>query len=172
MDIRQALLKEHSKKQAHKIAAYVGSDKKRFDDLMKLFLGNEYRVTQRAAWIVGISVQKNPSLAKNYFKTLIALLDAPGAHPAVTRNIVRILQFIEIPKKFHGRLMDICFRFVSTPETAVAVKVFSLSILENLSTKYPEIKQELKLLIEETWPNSTAAFKSRARKILKSLQDF
>ena len=52
MNLREALLKEHSKKQMLKIVKYIGNDQQRFDELMKLFLESEYRITQRAAWPV------------------------------------------------------------------------------------------------------------------------
>ncbi|MBS1670911.1 MAG: hypothetical protein JST94_05595 [Bacteroidetes bacterium] len=64
--------------------------------------------------------------------------------------------------------MNACFNFIETPATPVAIKAFSLTILQKLSLQYPEIKQELKLIIEERWEHETAAFKSRARKILGS----
>ena len=38
MDIRQALLEEHSKAQCRKIVNYIGSDKQKFEELMKDFL--------------------------------------------------------------------------------------------------------------------------------------
>jgi hypothetical protein len=49
------------------------------------------------------------------------------------------------------------------------VKAFSLSILSNLSADYPEIRGELKIIIEEQWEHATPAFRSRAKKILKSM---
>ena len=65
--------------------------------------------------------------------------------------------------------MDICFEYISSPTEAIAVKAFALTILENLSKKYPEIKPELKTIIEDRWDYETAAFHSRAKKILKKL---
>jgi len=43
-------------------------------------------------------------------------------------------------------------------------------VLENLSKQYPEIKHELKVIIEERWDYETAAFHSRAKRILKNLK--
>ncbi|MEI9912474.1 MAG: hypothetical protein WDO71_24170 [Bacteroidota bacterium] len=48
-------------------------------------------------------------------------------------------------------------------------KAFSLTILQNLSRLYPEIRNEIKVIIEERWEHETAAFRSRAKKILKEL---
>jgi hypothetical protein len=57
----------------------------------------------------------------------------------------------------------------STPAEAVAVKAFSLTVLGKLAKIYPDIMPELKLLIEDQLPNQTAAFKVRAKQILKTL---
>ncbi|HMK05536.1 MAG TPA: hypothetical protein VK489_15150 [Ferruginibacter sp.] len=74
---------------------------------------------------------------------------------------------MEIPEKYHGEIMDICFKYLESPTEALAVKVFSMSVLGKLAKKYPEIMQELKLLIEDQLPRQTAGFRSRAKKILK-----
>lgn len=44
-----------------------------------------------------------------------------------------------------------------------------MTAIFNLSAKYPEIKPELKLLIEMQLPNGSAGFISRGKKILKKL---
>ena len=49
MNIRDEILREHSKAQCLRIAQYIGEDKQRFDELMYLFLNDEYRVCQRVA---------------------------------------------------------------------------------------------------------------------------
>lgn len=92
----------------------------------------------------------------------------PNLYNAVKRNTIRFLQDIQIPEKYQGTLMEICFKYLESPTEALAVKVFSMQVLDNLAKLYPEIKPELKLLIEEQLPNQTAGFKSRAKKILKT----
>lgn len=167
MDLQKAIEKEHSKAQCDKIVRYVGNNPERFAELMQLFLKGEYRITQRAAWPVSYCVGNNPELISPYFKQIMALLQRPGVHNAVVRNIVRLLQFVTVPKRYHGQLMSICFDFVASNEAAPAIKAFSLTILDNLSKEYPDIKPELQLIIEERWPYESAAFKSRARKMIK-----
>jgi hypothetical protein len=168
MNLEEALLKEHSKKQCDAIVKYIGDNKERFALLMDLFFKGEYRITQRAAWPMSYCVRNHPSLIKPYFKLLLDNLSKNGIHDAVLRNTVRLLQDVEIPKKFHGRVMNICFDFIQSNETAVAIKAFSLTILQNLSKQYPEIIPELKLIIEERWEHETAAFRSRAKRFLKA----
>jgi hypothetical protein len=167
MDLKEAILKEHSKKQCDKIVKYIGNNKKRFAELMKVFFEGEYRATQRAAWPMSYCVRNHPQLIKPYFGKLLGNLGKKGLHDAVIRNTVRLLQDVEIPKKYHGKLMSICFDFIQSNETRVAVKAFSLTILQNLSKQYPDMLPELKLIIQERWDHETAAFRSRGKKILQ-----
>ena len=167
MDLEKLLAEEHSKRQCDRIVKYIGKDKDRFAVLMRLFFKGEYRITQRASWPLSEIVQLHPGLITPYFRPLLDNLDKKNLHAAVIRNTVRLLQDIGIPEKYHGRVMNRCFEYVAAPETAVAIKAFSLTILSKLSKVYPEILAELKLVIEDQWEQATPAFRSRARKILK-----
>ena len=80
MDLRGEILKEHSKAQCDKIVAWVGSSQSRFDELFKLFLNDNYRVTQRAAWPLSYCVRTHPALIKKNFAKLIDNLQKPGLH--------------------------------------------------------------------------------------------
>lgn len=110
----------------------------------------------------------HPALINKHFSRLIKNLHQQGLHDAVKRNTLRLLQHLQIPQELEGEIMDICFTYILSPETAVAIKAFSLTVLHNLSKKYPEILPEIKLIIDERWNYESAAFKSRAKKILKA----
>lgn len=170
MKIREQLLKEHTKANCLRIVKWVGSNQQRFDELFTLFTGDEYRVIQRAAWPVSYCVVAQPLLIKKHFKKLISTLKKPAVHTAVKRNGIRLLQEIKIPEKYHGDIMTLCFNYIADPEEAIAVKAFSLTVLQNLSKQYPEILPELKTIIEDRWDYETPAFKSRAKKILPKRQ--
>ena len=168
MDLRRTILAEHSKANCNKIVKWIGHSQGRFTELFNLFLHSEYRVNQRAAWPLSYCVIAHPNLISPHLAKLVKNLHKPGIHDSIKRNTVRLLQHIDIPKKFHGEVMDICLHYIATPNEPVAVKAFSLSILHNLSQQYPEIKKEVKLIIEEQWPYETAAFRSRAKKFMKT----
>jgi hypothetical protein len=169
MGLRETILEEHSKAQTNKIIKWIGSDQKRFDELFKLFLNDEYRVVQRAAWPLSYCVINHPGFIQKHFTKLVKNLQKPDIGDSVKRNTVRLLQHISIPEKLHGEVMNICFGYITDPKEKVAIKAFSLSILQNLCRQYPEIKQELKTIIEDRWDYETVAFRSRAKKILKEL---
>ncbi len=169
MDLLKLLRAEHSKKNTDRIVDYIGDDKDRFAQLIQLFFKGEYRITQRAAWPLNYCVRHHPELITPYFKPLLDNLDSTDIHVAVIRNTVRLLQDVSIPKRYQGRVMSTCFRFVEAPDTPIAVKVFSMTILSQLAAEYPEIGPELKLLIDDQWEHATAAFRSRAKKALKKI---
>ncbi len=166
MDLYKELLKRQTLVQCNRIIKYVGADEGRFAELVRFFFLGDTWLTQHAAWPISYCIRQSPSLAKPYFKKFIDHLADPKAHPAAKRNIVRLLQFTVVPKRYQGKLMDCCFQFISSPEEAIAVKAFSLTILGNLSVSYPEILPEIKSIIEARWEFETPAFKSRAKKIL------
>ncbi|CAN5900034.1 hypothetical protein BH11BAC4_BH11BAC4_27120 [soil metagenome] len=167
MKLREEILKEHSKAQCNKIVRWVAADQGRFDELFDLFLHDEYSVVQRSAWPVSYCVIAHPVFIKKHWDKFIQQLKKPCIHDSVKRNSIRLLQDIEIPEKYRGEIMNICFKYLESPAEAVAVKAFSLTVLGNLSKYYPEIIPEIKLVVEDQLPNQTAAFKSRAKKLLK-----
>jgi len=170
MNLREEILKEHSKKQTNKIIKWVGGDQKKFDQLVELFLMGEYRVTQRAGWSLSYIAIAHPALISKHLKKLLVNLDKPELHNAVIRNTLRLLQFVKIPKALQGMAADTCFRLFNDKKQPVAIHVFSMSVLGNLCIDYPELKQELKLSIEAQYPYGSAGFKSRARKVMKQLE--
>lgn len=170
MNLREAILKEHSKVQAAKIAQWIGNDKDRFALLIHLFLNDEYRVVQRAAWIMSIAASKNPALLSPHLPAMVKRMQDKEIPTAVRRNVVRVLQFITIPKKLQGPVMDICFTFLSDPKETIAVRCFSMTVLANLAMDYPEIKGELKNSIEQVLQQkASAGLRARARKIVSTI---
>lgn len=166
MDLREVILKEHSKTNCEYIVNWVGNDQRRFDKLFHLFVNDGYRVVQRAAWPLSYAVQNHPVLIKKHFGNLLKNLQKQGLPNAVKRNTFRLLQSVNIPEKYQGEVMNLCFESILSPTEKIAVKAFSLTLLERLSIIYPEIKQELKTIIEDRLEFESAAFRSRAKKIL------
>jgi hypothetical protein len=169
MDVREVILREHSKAQAVKIAKFIGADPKKFTFLVGVFLKGPYRVTQRAAWPLSLVVEQHPALILPHLKKILDHLKQPGIHDAVKRNTMRLLQFIDVPKRYHGRVADICFTFLRARKEAVAIRVFSMTVLANISMQNPELKPELKMIIEDQLPYESPAFVSRARRLLKGV---
>ena len=164
--IRAALLAEHSKRQTMSIVRYIDGDSNRFAELMKLFFGPVYRLSQRAAWAVNYCAEHHPGLVKPYFGKLVDQLERDVAHPAVRRNVARMLQFVDIPKRLHGRVFEACYSLVDDADQPVAVKVFALTVAARIAQNEPELLDELRLLADKHAPHMTVAFRVRAKRVL------
>ena len=169
MNLRETILEEHSKQQTMKIVRWIGSDKERFKELLKLFLKGEYLVAQRAAWPLSYCAMEHPGFAKPYLKKLLENLKRPNLHNSVKRNTIRLLQDFDIPEELHGLVAEICFGYISSVTEPVAVKCFSMSVLANICKKHSELSKEFKMIIEAQLPYSTAGFRSRAKRTFKEL---
>lgn len=166
MNIYNALLEVHSKEQAEKIVNYVADDPKRFAELMRELLGPVYRLSQRAAWPVSYCIERHPELVKPYFNVLIKQLEREDSHVAVRRNVARLLQFVEIPKRFQGRVFDACYNLFADPMQPVAVRVFSMTVAAQIAKDEPELLEELRLVAKKYPHAASAGFRSRARRVL------
>ncbi len=169
MNIQQELLREHSKEQSMKIAAYIGSDTERFDELMQLFMHGEYRINQRAAWVVSHCADHELSLVKPYMSEMADMVIDTNSNDATKRNILRIFQDMELSEEIMEKLLDPCFTYLGSPKVPAAIRVFSMTVLFKISQKFPELQQELRLVIEAVMPDGSAGIKSRGRRTLKLL---
>jgi hypothetical protein len=170
MNLKVQILKEHSKANRDAIVKYVGNKPGRFAELVAVYLAGPYRVTQRAAWPISCCVEAYPGLIEPHLKKILDFVTTPNVPVAVKRNTVRLLQFIEVPKKFQGRVAEICFNFLNDKKETVAVQVFSMTVLAKLAEREPGLANELRTIIEERLPYATAGFRSRAGKVLKALR--
>ena len=170
MDFRDSFQKEHSKAQATKIAEYVGFNRPRFKKLVDVYLAGPYRITQRAAWPLSLCVERHPDLILPHLTQILNHAAKRNVHDAVKRNTVRLLQFIEIPPRYRGKVAELCFRFFRNRKEAIAIRVFSMTVLNKLSMKEPDLRKELELLIEDELPYASPAFRARARRTLKEIK--
>lgn len=171
MNLREAILQEHSRAHTLAISQWVGDNPQRIAALMQLFMHGEYRVVQRAAWIVSYVARSQPALMAPYLPQLVQRMQDTGTHVAVKRNVLRILQETELPESLHGDMMHTCFDIVINPDEAVAVRAFALGILGRLSLVYTGIRNELQLVIEDLQSQDpAAALRSKTRQVLQMMR--
>lgn len=166
MDIHQALLSEHSKRQTTAIVDYIGDDPDRFAELMRLFFAGDYRLTQRAAWPMNYCAVNHPQLIQPYLPKLLELLQCDNQHDAIKRNLARLLQYVDIPKKLHAQVYSLCVELVDNPQEPIATRVFAMTAAARIAKKHPDLWSELQLIVASHLPHATAAFRSRAKTIL------
>jgi hypothetical protein len=169
MDITKQLLAEHSRKNTDRIVRWIGNDRSRVKALMEVFLGNDPLLTQRAAWVVGVLADEHGRLLQPWLAKLMKKMREPGVHDAARRNVVRALQFVDIPPRLIGEVATVCFDELASPSSPIAVRVCAMTVLQRVVEQEPELARELRLIIEQQLPYGTGAFHSRAKRVLASL---
>lgn len=162
MNPEQALREEHSKRRTRELTDWVGGNRGRFRRMVGLMTAGDPLLEQRSAWVVGDSVERWPRLAGPHLCGLLDNLERSGLHPAVVRATFRILQFADIPPLLEGRVCGMAMAALGGA-TPVAVKVYAMTVLKRLVARYPEIEEEVRLMVAEQLPEASPAFRARAR---------
>lgn len=172
MNYRDQLLSEHSRANADLVLNHVLKDRKRVAKLMEVFLGEEYRSVQRSAMVVGNLGRLQPAWLQPWYGKMIAAAKDPQ-HDAVVRNVMRYFSEIsldQIGEEDQGELLELALRLTESQLQPVAIRVFSMTVAANFCQLYPELKDELRGIIELTIAEgATAGFRSRGNKLLKKL---
>ena len=166
-DIKAEILLSYSKANTMRVAELIDRDEDLFRKLFNIYADmNDLDLAKRAAWVLGHSIRLHPYLINPHINKLIKLICQPSQHDAIKRNGLKALELTSIPEKHYGKIADMCFRIISSGKEAIAIKAYSIGILDKIGEDLPEIRQELKLILQDLMPYESAGFQSRARKVL------
>jgi hypothetical protein len=168
MNLKEQLLVEMSRRNTDFIAHSIDNDSDSFKDLMELVFHGAEPLPSRASWVVTAVTEKYPELLKPYLKKIIAHMDK-FEHPGTRRNLLRYLASINLPLSLQGKLFDMCSGFILSRTEPIAIKAHSMQIMFNIAQKEPDLKNEVRLILEELEHHESAGIKSRSAKLLRSL---
>lgn len=172
MDLESEIFNVRLKRDTVRVAGWIGSDPKRFRQLMALFLHGEYRVAQQSAWILGVCYDQYPRLITPWLPAMVKRMQEPDVHDGVIRNAVRILQCVEIPKALLGTVVSLCFDFINSYDTPIAVKAYSMTVLANATEREPALRRELKAALELLLQSPSPGVRSHVRMTIERLEKF
>jgi hypothetical protein len=169
LNLEKEILQAHSKHNVVRVAKLIDQDKRLFESLTRIYFDQSRQdLARKAAWVLRQCVEQYPHMILPYQRKLVSYIGKEGHHDAIKRNGLAILEFIPISEKLYGPLINICFKFLMNGKEPVAIKAYSMSILDKISRDIPEIRQELKLVLQELLPYESIGFKTRAKKILST----
>jgi hypothetical protein len=172
MIVREQLLVANSRANADKVLAMVCGDQELIVQLMVCFLGEEVRVAQRAAQVVGDLGRRDASLLTPWLGDIVDAIESP-IHQAIRRNGVRYFSEViaPLPVELEGRLIRMCGRFVADRNIDVAIGAFSMSFIAKRADRYPAEAKQLCKDLNERMHDASSGFANRAKKVLKQLEE-
>ena len=154
-----------SRRTTEAIVDFVGDDPRRFAELFRSFKGGDHRQQQCAAWPMSVIAEKNPELVEPYLPKLLEYLPRNDVHDAVRRSVLRLLQFVTIPKRLKGKVYSYCVDLIDDPNEPVAVRCFALSAAVRAADGEPVLMNEIELVVNRHIDDSTAGFRARVRRV-------
>jgi hypothetical protein len=170
MNIRQQLLKKHSRENADFIESHAIKSQASVIELMACFLGEETKVVQRASQVVGNLGRHHPEMLKPWWEEMISAGDHP-VHVAVRRNVARYFCELNLtlPEQLEKKIIDSFTRWSTSSDTPVAVAVFAMQFIADRCSRYPKQAKAIAAAIESRIDSASPGFKNRGQKILKQI---
>jgi hypothetical protein len=149
----------------------IGNSQDLFDEAIRLMLVDKYPISMRSARVVQLVAEKHPNLLRPHVNTIISALTNSKVD-GVKRCILKVLAEtpVYMSEDDFGGLADICFNFAEDENEAIAIRAFAIDILLQVVKKYPEIKPELKAILESILPIGSKGLKNKSIKILRKLK--
>ncbi len=168
--IKEHLLSENSKNNWVKIAQRCIQNKEDLDELIRCFLYGSVRIVQRSSQCISKINDLNPSKIETYLPQIIKRLHT-NSTDAYKRNTFRILQDANITEDLQSKVFDLGILFLTERKEAIAILVFSMTVLRQICEVYPELSPEvigaIEIILTES---SSAGIQSRGKKELIKLR--
>lgn len=139
-------------------------------ELINLALDKDHLLSSRAMWVLGHCSDIDYNRVKPFLGKLIDNLNHPNLHNGVIRNTLRLFQKHSVPKKHESFLLDKCFEYIKNPTEAIAVRAFAMTVVFNISKPYPELLDELLLILNDLSVHENGpGIRSRLKNIIKEI---
>jgi|GEM_PF-1447008 len=155
-------------KQIRAIAAICAFDPIKFNALIAYISHADKRTATNAAWSAGHAVELNPAIVNgSHHEILLAILKQTEIS-ALKRNILRIWQSgAPLPVNLLPEIADAALGFVADPHADIAVRAYSITVLQHCLPEMPGLKSELMFLLERELPYAKPAFAIRAQRFIR-----
>ncbi|MBI3233677.1 MAG: hypothetical protein HYZ42_06490 [Bacteroidetes bacterium] len=86
------------------------------------------------------------------------------------RSLAKMFKLVGIPPEIEGEAVNELFIWLQSADSNLSTKTYSLQALHKLTQQHNELKNELKLILEDLNYIDAPSFRSHADKVLKELK--
>jgi hypothetical protein len=166
--IRDSLTKDSTDRNRKMWAKHFAEESINLVDLFKLLLDDE-KASERCLWLFGDLSEIKPELLHIHLENLFKFYQSTNIR-GFDRSLAKWFMNCGIPENIEGEITDQLFKWLTDLDTDVSVKNYSMTALYNLTTSYPDIRNELLTTLKHQMPNQPVSFVKRAQSILKNLE--
>ena len=136
-------------------------------DLSKLLWSGK-RVSTRFLWLLSEIGMMNPDILHKELPFLLQLGDEIS-HFDFKKSFASFWLISGVPLKNESQAIDLLFNWIQSVSTDVTTKSRALLVLFELTKKYPELKNELRICLADQIIKEQNGFTKRAKKIMDQL---
>ena len=168
MYIQNVLETGRSKVMVKDILEYIGSDAERLAELMNLVLCDDETLSFNSSWVLYHALDVESLDFTPYTEPCIAPMMQP-AHPMIERGLLKMFRVLDCwPEDRFSELVDHMMATIMNTSSMIAAQALSMEALWKHLQPYPELVEELLIVVEEGMLYGSAGYKAKARKMLKA----
>lgn len=141
-----------------------------FEFVLSTALSHKQPQARYCTWIISHYLPNHKTAIDAHIDQIIAFIPHIN-HSGHTREMLRWLT-LHLPHNATrlGELFDTCTHFLRSASTPIGVKTHTITILETIATRYPELLPEYKELLRDVLPVSERSITRKIRKILSGIE--
>ncbi len=164
-----ALEKVLERIQKEKMLAFVAQNPESFDEAVQLVVSNKEPYAWRATWLVCTCMKKNDVRIAEYVNDLVVAL--PKRSSNQQRELLKILFEMDLDEEAEGLLFEYCINIWERVSEQSSLRFYALKQMVKTAQKYPELKAEIKILMQEEYLETfSAGIRNSADRLVKSLK--
>ncbi len=165
-EIRELVLQIRYARQKESFASYFMKNPGQVDPLVNLIFGLEpYPLKEYASWILVHLAKSGKIPLEKYYPELVDVIFKTNDQ-SVLRNVVNCIFLLEHSACRESELIDLLISFIQNPKNKVALQVYSIYTLLRFVQLYPELKEEIRQIIEINAEGKSVAYQIAVRKFL------
>lgn len=148
--------------------SYLKTHPEYFNEAVKLANSDKQPYSWRAAWLLWSCMDKNDKRITRHINKILDNL--PIRKDNMQRELLMILQRMDLKDDHEGRLLDICIKIWETTEKNPSLRYNAFKLLVKISKKHPDLIKEIKTLTEPHYLDSLSeSVKKSIHKLTKEL---
>ncbi len=139
-----------------------------FMEAIELAVADKQPYSWRAAWLLWSCMEENDSRIRPYIRTIIDVI--PSKKDGHQRELLKILQQMEISEKDEGYLFDLCVTMWEKVNSRTSVRYQAFNTIVSLAGKYPPLLNEIKCLTEDHYMETLSpGIKNAVYRMIKTI---
>ena len=132
-------------------------------------LHEDFKIASRFLWLLTDIAELDSETLKRDLAFLFDLCQTLD-HIQLEPSFANYWLICGVPEEKEGQYIEYLCKWLSSNKSNITTKSRSMFVLQNLTRKYPDLKNELKMRIHDQLDLNTESFRIRATKVLAHLE--